>query len=529
MKQIDGNHRLQVGVLVDAARQPRWVLRILETVAALPECELAFVSVGGPEAPTRSLVARLAGDPGAALFTLFSALDDRTYARAGDALQPGDVRATVGPSVPAAPGEGKPLDVVLQLGRTAPSPSLSARARLGVWTLHFGAWSAGDPSLAGLHEVLTGRSVTVTELRASSPGAPPRVCARSVARTDVRSVRRSRGVFLAKSAALVARALREAHDVGAPAPLDAPVPSPAVALPGEAPRNAEMARMLVDHGLRYVRERVERPLYVDQWVMAWQRSEEFPSAAPFHYLLPPKDRFWADPFPVVRDGRRYIFFEEMLFGSPRGHIAVLELGDDGTARDVRPVLVRPYHLSYPFSFRHEGEDFMIPEGSAGGGVEVYRARRFPDDWELVTVMLPGVQAADVTLRRVGDRWWLFADVAVDGTRLHNEEFHLFHGPTPFGPWTAHRRNPISSDAGRARSAGAIIEHRGALYRPAQDSSPRYGYAVSFNEIVKLDPDDYAEVERGRMLPTWDPRLLATHTVNRDGDLTVIDAVMRRSR
>jgi hypothetical protein len=31
-----------------------------------------------------------------------------------------------------------------------------------------------------------------------------------------------------------------------------------------------------------------------------------------------------------------------------------------------------------------------------------------------------------------------------------------------------------------------------------------------------------------MVPSWEPRALATHTFNRDGDLTVIDAIVRRA-
>ncbi|MBK8690738.1 MAG: hypothetical protein IPN17_00130 [Deltaproteobacteria bacterium] len=96
---------------------------------------------------------------------------------------------------------------------------------------------------------------------------------------------------------------------------------------------------------------------------------------------------------------------------------------------------------------------MIPETSQKGGVEVYRARSFPHGWEPFEQMLPDLPAADVTLHQVGDRWWMFTDVAVADTRLHNEELHIFHAPSLFGPWTPHRLNlrpprPGASAAGR---------------------------------------------------------------------------------
>ncbi len=519
---------LRVGVTLDGPTQPRWIARILESISAAPECELAFVSYASPP-PSPSLASRVMRAPSRALFECFHALDDRVFARPDDALSPRDVRAIVG-DAPRAPAPDAVIDVVLRLGRDAVGPSLASRARHGVWTLRFGARSLAAPHAIGLYEVLAGQGTTVSELCVESPeDKRGRVLSRAVTRADVRSVRRGRGVFFAKSAALVLRALRDLYD-GRSGEADerSHFTHPAVDLPA-TPDNAEMLRLVAEHGFRYAQERLDRALYVSQWVLAWQRSERFPSEGPFHYALPPKDRFWADPFASVRDGRRRIFFEECLYSTGKGHISLVELDDRGGVSEVERVLEERHHLSYPFLLRHRGDDFMLPEGSERGGVGVYRARSFPRGWELVDVMLSDRFVSDVTLREIDGRWWLFADVAVDGTRTPSEEFHIFHGPSPFGPWTPHRRNPISSDAGRARPAGALFEHGGRLYRPAQDCATRYGYAVTFNEITRITPDEYEEVDRGRMIPSWDPRLLATHTINRDGDLTVIDAVMRRPR
>ena len=516
---------LRVGVTVDSLLQPRWIARVVAQIVASPACTLAFLAVASARVvPPVALASRLLRDPSHAAHTLFRALDDRVYARPGDALDGCDLGAIAG-DVAYASAEGEAVDVVLRLGRAAPAVS----ARYGVWSLHVGGRASYDDA-AGLYEVLGASGPTVTELRASRWGdGPGRVVARAVTRTDVRSVRRSRNVVLAKAPALVLRALRDLFDGAVTDTVEAPsLPRPSMALEATRPGNGAMARMLVEHGLRYAQERVDRAFNRSQWSIAWQRADALVSAEPFHYLAPPKHLIWADPFPLVVAGRRYIFFEEAGYPGGKGHISVLELGDDGVAGAVTRVLEEPYHLSYPFLFRHEGELYMMPEGSERGGVGVYRARSFPYEWERVTVMLPELHIADATLRQVGDRWWLFADVSVDGTLAHSEEFHLFYASSPFGPWTPHRRNPIASDAGRARAAGALFEHDGRLYRPAQDSAARYGYAVSFNEVVRLDTEEYCEVDRGHMVPSWEPRALATHTFNRDGDLTVIDAIVRRA-
>ena len=55
----------------------------------------------------------------------------------------------------------------------------------------------------------------------------------------------------------------------------------------------------------------------------------------------PADRFWADPHVVERDGRYWVFLEEWIYATQKGHIAVLEIAegdfglvDNGTANRV---------------------------------------------------------------------------------------------------------------------------------------------------------------------------------------------------
>jgi hypothetical protein len=68
-----------------------------------------------------------------------------------------------------------------------------------------------------------------------------------------------------------------------------------------------------------------------------------------------------------------------------------------------------------------------------------------------------------------------------------------------------------------------------LYRPAQDSSRHYGYAISINRIARLDRDQFAEEEVSKILPRWKKNVIATHTLNSADELTVIDCLVRRSK
>src|SRR5581483_8558545 len=121
------------------------------------------------------------------------------------------------------------------------------------------------------------------------------------------------------------------------------------------------------------------------------------SLASYVPLIPPKGAFWADPFPVLSRGRRFVFVEEMSYPLGRAHIAVLELHRDGTWSNSEPVLTQEYHLSYPFVFSWENEWYLMPESATARAVHLYRAVDFPYIWEPYAVALDQVDAADATL------------------------------------------------------------------------------------------------------------------------------------
>ena len=63
---------------------------------------------------------------------------------------------------------------------------------------------------------------------------------------------------------------------------------------------------------------------------------------------------------------------------------------------------------------------------------------------------------------------------------------------------------------------------GKLFRPSQDCSKAYGYGFDLNEIEILSETEYREKKVLSVRPTWDKKILGTHTFASCGDLTVID-------
>jgi hypothetical protein len=214
----------------------------------------------------------------------------------------------------------------------------------------------------------------------------------------------------------------------------------------------------------------------------------------------------------------------------KAHLCVFVLAPDGSHTTPLKVLDRPSHLSYPFVFEHEGTLYMVPESEVDRTVELHRCTHFPDKWDFVENILEDVNAVDTTLLHHDGKWWLFANMIETRGASNWEELCVYYSDTLVGgKWTAHPLNPVVSDVRRARPAGAIYVENGRLFRPSQDCSVTYGYAIKINRIDVLSEDDYCEVEVASIEPHWDKRLTATHTLNYAGGLTVIDALQPRSR
>lgn len=288
---------------------------------------------------------------------------------------------------------------------------------------------------------------------------------------------------------------------------------------------------LIQRGVRRLDKTLASFFYLDQWVIMTAQGIGTESLQwnQFHSLIPDKDRYWGDPFVLAKEDRYYIFIEEKIYATGLGRIACLTLDREGRVLSNQAVLERPYHLSYPFIFEEDGEIFMIPETAGNRSIELYRCVQFPGEWEFVKTLMTDIYAVDATLLEYENKYWLFANIKEPGGSSL-DALHLYYAP--LGPltneWTPHPRNPIVKDIRSARPAGRIFMQDGKLIRPSQDSSRRYGYSLRFNRITRLDENEYAETTESTFEPAGG-RMLATHTFNQAGGLTVVDAIIRRRK
>jgi hypothetical protein len=282
---------------------------------------------------------------------------------------------------------------------------------------------------------------------------------------------------------------------------------------------------------RRVWKKIRSLVILDQWIVLVAPSTGYKSLSwkNFKALVPPSDRFWADPFIWFRDNKYYVFIEEVPYSTYRGRIVCLTLDKELNIQSSQIVLERPYHLSYPFLFEYEDQLYMIPETGKNNRVELYRCTHFPDQWEFLKTLMDNVHARDTTLLEADSRWWLFTNIQEVGN-LSWDNVHLYYANNPLSDqWTPHPRNPIVRDIHSARPAGRIFSDNGKLIRPSQDCSVRYGYAINFNQIVTLTETDYVENCEHTFKPAPANSIHATHTYNEMAGVTVIDAILRKRK
>src|SRR5256886_5899957 len=150
-------------------------------------------------------------------------------------------------------------------------------------------------------------------------------------------------------------------------------------------------------------------LFGDQGILLFDLRNELSSSLwRFKRIVPPRDRCWADPHVLYRNGTYHIFIEEFLRDRGTGHIAVMQMDDTGRYSAPQPVLTRSYRLAYPFVFEWQGDYYMIPETSANKTVEVYRCLEIPTRWAFCGTLMENVTAGGTTLYFDGPKWGVFS-------------------------------------------------------------------------------------------------------------------------
>ena len=550
--------RLRVGILADAAGVPRFARQVIDDIRACNFAEVVCVVVNRNDNDAASRAAefrrglaysayrRWISRPPPAPFDPVEIVNHGLPAGQVRSLEVAPIARDNAQHLPpdaVAAVRALDLDVLLQFGFGRLGGGVLAAAKSGVWSYRHADTSAyrGGPPM--LWELIEGNPTSGVELQRLGDGPDdslPLIKARFTTADTTSAAVNGYGPYWCTTHFVIQK-LHELHRLGwAHLENVAPANKPYGGKRGQYrdPTNADMAQWLVPHVARVTLRRLNTLLRrlsgrttTIHWRLGLRRSDRamYEDYAPatalrsFRWIDSPRGHFWADPYLHEADGKVLLFFEDFDYTSRLGSIAVADLADDGTVHDPRIVLQRPYHLSYPQVFRHAGETWMVPESSESGAIELWRARGFPDDWVLEQRLIE-IRAVDPTVVQHEGRWWLFATpMAVLG---HFAQTYLWSADQLIGPWRLHEGGVVCSDVSRARPAGRIFVSGNRLVRPSQDCSGRYGRAIWFNEIERLDQAAYVERPVVRISSSGTPGLIGLHTYSRGGGWEAVDGLFR---
>jgi len=427
------------------------------------------------------------------------------------------------------------IDVFIRLGFRILRGKILETPKFGVWSYHHGDNNVNRGGPPGVWEVLENNPVTGTILQVLTDDLDSGlVLYRSFSATDSTFINRNLNNFYWKSLSFLPRKLKELHEIGEQKFF-------ANAKKGNehlnfysnklytTPKNGEFIRLLFKHLLRKANSKLYQLIFFDKRFLMFSLCDQIScSFWRFKKIIPPEDRFWADPHIIYKDHKHYIFIEEFIYRKKIGHISVIVMDKNGNYASPEKVLQRPYHLSHPFVFGWNGNYYMIPSSHSNKTIEIYKCQEFPYKWKFHKTLIEDIVAIDTTLFFYQKKWWLFANIKENDGASAMDELFLFYSDSPLSMnWKPHPQNPIVSDVRKSRPAGNIFEHNENIYRPSQNCTEGYDYGLRINQIVRLSETEYREKEVNSTKPNWDKSINTIHTLNHLNRLTIIDGKLKR--
>ena len=236
----------------------------------------------------------------------------------------------------------------------------------------------------------------------------------------------------------------------------------------------------------------------EQWTIGIYRSN-----SPFHFdklqgwinpLFKAEDvtdvpaKFVADPF-LIKEGKTWnLFFEVYNDETQQGDLALATSKNTWFWNYEKVILDEPFHLSYPYVFKADGEYYLIPESFEANSIRLYKADGFPTKWSFVKVLVHGRDYVDNSIVYYNGKWWLFSSVT------DNDKLYLHYADTLTGPWKEHPQSPIvTGDVHKSRPSGRLLVYQDKLYRFTMDVKPPVGtHQVMAYEIIEITPTSYSE-------------------------------------
>lgn len=534
---------------------PAWAFKMLEAIQLSDSCEVVLHIVNGSGSKSEGGVSKLWKKRKHLLLYAYETIDAKLFGNKPDAFESKKLSELWGeiPKLIVTPIEKKftdriedsdvkqiqkqQPDVLIRLGFRILTGDILTVASHGIWSYHHADNRVNRGGPAGFWEFFLNQGATGVTLQKLTEALDDGVVIdRSSTSTNRFSYARNRNALYWRSVMMLPRQLDKLSSLGEDSfwpttkKLNEGLSSYSTPL-YKSPGNWAFCKLLWQKSLRIISERIYLTFNLRQWILLYRFGKNQPQFGLFSFkrIIPPKDRIWADPFVMDRNGKSYVFIEEQPVKTEIGHISVLELSKDGWTKP-QVVVKQPYHMSFPFLKEIEGTLFMIPETGKNNCIEYYECVDFPMKWVKRGELMSHVTAMDSVLLEKDGTWYLFTTIVTPKGASSWDELHLYYSDEPLtDQWQRHPLSPIVTDVRKARMAGDFFQKNGNLYRPSQNCTGHYGAGMIINRVLKLSREEYFEEEVENISAEWASDLHSTHTFNSSDSVTIIDAQIHRSK
>lgn len=524
------NNKLKIGLLINEYDIPIWIYNIIESINNSDHSEIIII-IKKDDVPLQksNIIQRLWKNRNKILFFLYSKLDHFLFKPTPDAFEIKNFKQLINcPELLIQPRETLysdfisendienikkyNVDVLLRFGFRILKGEILNVPRYGIWSYHHGDNNinkGGPPYIWELFK-LQNRSGLILQILTEKLDSGLKIY-ESFSSTNHKSSILTKNQNYWKGSLFVPRKLKELNDLGWEEFLKKSEklnkgPKFYSNKLHTAPNNLETIAGVTRILYNYLKTKVKHLLFRNQWILLYKFDEKENISTNFYNfkgIIPPKDRFWADPFLICKNNKYFIFFEEFIYTEGKGKICMMEIEENGNYSNPSVVLEKDFHLSYPFLFEHSNQLFMIPETCNNNSIEIYQCSDFPLKWEFKKTLIPNIEALDSTIFEYNNKFWLFTNIRLKKGASKNDELFLYFSDDPIeGEWVRHPQNPIVSSAEYSRSAGNIIAFKNKIFRPAQNCLNHYGNGTQLLEITMLSETHYEEKLIQSIYPDW---------------------------
>ena len=239
-----------------------------------------------------------------------------------------------------------------------------------------------------------------------------------------------------------------------------------------------------------------------------------------------KDRYFADPFVISKNNKKFIFVEDFSFKNNKGSISVIEIDENDSKKIYEKIIEENFHLAFPFVFFHENNLYMVPETAKANSIRLYKCNIFPHKWEYCYDLISNINCADTIIFKKDNYYYLLTS-----TSYYNDfssKLEIYYADNPISKsWKPLKLNPVFFDIKNGRNGGLVYKNN-EIFRVTQTygindlGDNQYGRKFSVNKIIQLNLEKFEEKNILNIKPDFKKNLLGTHHMSSVDKFTVFD-------